>query len=235
MTVDARPVVALVYDDDAYVEAGGGAPGLMGRARLLTGELSYDHFLAECSQATAVDAPAMAAAVARLAGDEPLRRRMGEAGRRRAQDHFAWPRIIRAYERLWSEQEAERRSRAALRRGPSRWQGFDGQAAYPAPERTFAGYPTRRLEGRDRLAPAPGAGEALDNLLARPLTHHVAGRQAAGPEVLRSAIDRAPGSVADLDGVFAGASRSRRRPGDDRLDAQVRPAPYPGRRTPAGR
>ena len=26
-----QPVVALVYDDDAYVEAGGVAPGLMGR------------------------------------------------------------------------------------------------------------------------------------------------------------------------------------------------------------
>ena len=61
-------------------------------ARLLTGELTYDHFLAECSQATVVDVPAMGAAVARLVGDESLRRRMGEAGRRRAREHFAWPR-----------------------------------------------------------------------------------------------------------------------------------------------
>jgi hypothetical protein len=29
--VGPEPVIALVYDDDAYVEAGGGAPGLMGR------------------------------------------------------------------------------------------------------------------------------------------------------------------------------------------------------------
>ncbi len=31
MDVGEAPTVALVYDDDAYVEAGGGAPGLMGR------------------------------------------------------------------------------------------------------------------------------------------------------------------------------------------------------------
>src|SRR5262245_61335513 len=31
MIADARPIVALVYDDDAYVEAGGAGPGLMGR------------------------------------------------------------------------------------------------------------------------------------------------------------------------------------------------------------
>ncbi len=172
-------------------------------ARLLVGELSYDHFLAECSQATAVDAPAMAAAVARLAGDEPLRRRMGEAGRRRARDHFAWPSIIRAYEGLWRDQDRMRRVIAGD--GSSRWRGPDGPAAYPAPERTFAGYPTRRLDGLDRLAPVPGAGEALDVLLAMPLTHHAAGRRAADPGLLRSAIARAPCSVADLDRSLTGA------------------------------
>jgi hypothetical protein len=31
MAVGVEPKVALVYDDDAYVEAGGGTPGLMGR------------------------------------------------------------------------------------------------------------------------------------------------------------------------------------------------------------
>ncbi len=31
MAAEAGPVVALVYEDDAYVEAGGSAPGLMGR------------------------------------------------------------------------------------------------------------------------------------------------------------------------------------------------------------
>src|SRR5262249_44376194 len=31
MIANTRPIVALVYDDDAYIEGGGAAPGLMGR------------------------------------------------------------------------------------------------------------------------------------------------------------------------------------------------------------
>jgi hypothetical protein len=167
-------------------------------ARLLIGELTYDHFLAECSQATAVDTAVMAAALARLAGDEALRHRMGEAGRRRARDLFAWPRIIGAYEQLWRGQDAERLARARTDAAPPR-RGAAGPAAYPAPERTFAGYPTRRLEDPDRLVPAPGAGDALDPLLAMPLTHHAAVRRVSDPAILRAAIARAPCSVDDLD------------------------------------
>jgi hypothetical protein len=171
--------------------------------RLLVGEISYDHFLAECSQATAVDTLAMADAVARLVGDEPSRRRMGAAGRRRAQDLFAWPRIIRAYEGLWGELDAARRSRD----GSSRWTGRDGPAAYPSPDRAFAGYPTRRLDGPDRLS--PGSGEALEALLAMPLTHHAPGRRAPDAGLLRDAIDRAPCTVAEIDGLMAAAGVER--------------------------
>jgi hypothetical protein len=170
-------------------------------ARLLVGELTYDHFLAECSQATAVDLPAMAVALARLAGDEALRRRMGEAGRHRARDHFAWPRIIGAYEQLWRDLDAERRARAGTGDlvESSPWRSAAGPAAYPAPERTFAGYPTRRFEGPDRIMPAPGAGDLLESLLAMPLTHHAPGRRALDAEVLRAAIAEAPCTVDDLD------------------------------------
>jgi hypothetical protein len=169
-------------------------------ARLLIGELTYDHFLAECSQATAVDTAGMAAALARLVGDQALRHRMGEAGRRRARDLFAWPRIIGAYEQLWRDLDAERLARArASASAASLWRGPAGPAAYPSPERTFAGYPTRRLEGRDRLVPVPGAGDTLDPLLAMPLTHHAAGRRVSDPAILRAAIALAPCSVDDLD------------------------------------
>ena len=87
------PVVASDWDGYRDIvrdgETGFLAPTLMvdgatagATVRLMVGELTYDHFLAECSQATAVDVPAMAEAIARLAGDAALRRRMGEAGRR---------------------------------------------------------------------------------------------------------------------------------------------------------
>jgi len=169
-------------------------------ARLLTGELTYDHFLAEISQATAVDAPAMAAALARLVGDAGLRRRLGEAGRRRAADHFAWHHVINSYEQLWRDQEAERSAQTHSGSGSSPRRG---PAAYPAPERTFAGYPTRRLEGADRLAAAPGACEALDNLLAMPLTHHAAGSRVTDPALIRAALALAPGSIDDFDRLWS--------------------------------
>jgi len=168
-------------------------------ARLLTGELTYDHFLAECSQATAVDTPGMAAALARLLGDAPLRLRMGAAGRRRAMEHFAWPRIINLYEQLWNDLEAERSARARAGCGGSPWRGSAGPAAYPAPERTFAGYPTRRLADADRVAPAPGAGDTLDALLAMPLTHHAPGRRVTDPGLVRAALALAPCPIDDFD------------------------------------
>jgi len=172
-------------------------------ARLLTGELTYDHFLAECSQATAVDVPGMAAALARLVGDRTLRLRMGEAGRRRAVEQFAWPRIIKLYEHLWHDQEAERFALAGSGRSP--WRGPAGPAAYPAPERTFAGYPTRRLGDADRVARPPGAGDTLDSLLAMPLTHHAPGRRVTDPGLLRAALALAPCSLDDLDRFWSQA------------------------------
>lgn len=175
-------------------------------ARFLVGELSYDHFVSECSQATAVDLPAMIDAVSRLVGDEALRKRMGAAGRRRATEHFAWPRIIAAYERLWAELDEARRAHAvASRDRPPRWSGPDGPAMYPAPERSFAGYPTRILDDDDRVAAGPRASEALEVLLAIMLTNHARVRRPADAAPLRAAIDRAPCSIADLDRVMAEA------------------------------
>ena len=168
-------------------------------ARLLVGELTYDHFLAEISQATAVDTPGMAAALGRLVGDPALRSRMGAAGRRRATEQFDWRHIIKSYEQLWRDQESERSAQARSRRGDLQWQGTAGPAAYPAPERTFARYPTRRLCGADRLTAAPGALAALDGLLTMPLTHHAPACRVTDSGVIRAVIDLAPASVDDFD------------------------------------
>lgn len=174
-------------------------------ARLLCGELSYDHFLAECGQAVAVDVPGMAAAIARLAADDALRRRMGEAGRHRAREEFAWPTVVRRYEELWRDQDERRRSLAgaSMQGDEAGWRGPGGPAAYPAPERSFAGYPTHLLDAADRLAPAPGALEALGTVLGLPLTHHSAGRRASDPGLIRAAIARTPCTLADLDGFWS--------------------------------
>ena len=55
------------------------------------------------SQSCAVHVPALAEALARLGADRSLRERMGEAGRKRALEHFSWQTVIKRYVALWDE------------------------------------------------------------------------------------------------------------------------------------
>jgi glycosyltransferase involved in cell wall biosynthesis len=172
-------------------------------ARLMIGELNYDHFMAECSQATTVDSGGMSAALSRLLSDPELRRRMGAAGHDRAVAHFAWPRVIGAYEELWRSQESERTARARADDRAAPWRGPNGPAAYPSPETTFAGYPTRRLGENDQLLPVSGGSDRALALLEMPLTHHAAGRRVQDPVLIREAMALAPCSIEDLDRYWA--------------------------------
>ena len=123
---------------------------------------------------------------------------MGAAGRERAITHFAWEKVIRVYERLWLDQDAERRRASTSRLRDVTLGRYTGPAAYPSPEQSFAGYPTRRLDGPDRLLPVSG-GRRLDVLLSMPLTHHAPGRRVLDPGLLRQALAIAPCSIEDLD------------------------------------
>lgn len=162
--------------------------------RLQFGQVNYDHFLAECSQAAAVDPAAAADALTRLAADPDLCRRMGEAGRARALERFTWARVVRAYEDLWAEQERAVRDWAPpARRHP-------GPAVYPAPEHAFAGYPSGWLTDADAVVATAGAADALAAFLAMPLTTHAADRRCrdakAVAELLRMAGE--PRTVGEL-------------------------------------
>jgi glycosyltransferase involved in cell wall biosynthesis len=216
------PVVASDWDGyrDLVVPGGTGllAPTALvagslsdATARLLLGATSYDHFLAECSQATAVDVEAFAEGVARLVADADLRRRLGAAGRARAESTFAWRHVILAYEALWASQDAERRARlAAAGRAPAG--AGRGPSCYPEPLVSFAGYPTRRLDAADPVVAAPAAEAELPALLAAPLTSHAADRRVTDAAVLVALLARAavPRPLADLDGVLARAGASPR-------------------------
>ena len=59
------------------------------------------HF--KLAQETAVDVPALAESLARLAQDRDLRERMGEAAKRHVREQFAWPHVIARYCSLWDE------------------------------------------------------------------------------------------------------------------------------------
>ncbi len=206
------PVVASDWDGyrDLVVpgETGYLVPTVMVRgataeatSRLLLGEVDYDHFLAECSQAVTVDAAAAAAAFAPLLCDTALRRAHGEAGRRRALEVFAWPQVIRAYEELWRDQERERLARVGRKAERARGRG---PACYPAPEESFAGYPSRWLQDEDLLHTTAGAEARLDELLTLPLVTHVAYSRSADPGLLRAvlAATARPRPLAEVEAVL---------------------------------
>ena len=102
----------------------------------------------------AVDQERAAEAYAALIGDQGLRQRMGEAGRRRARETFDWSRIYPQYRELWGELEARRRaadtasSRSRLPLLPR----------HPDPFRTYGHYATHTFDLPTRLRLVPRGG-----------------------------------------------------------------------------
>lgn len=176
--------------------------------RLVLESHAYELFLAECSQAVAVDAEAAAAALARLVGDGAERRRMGAAARRAAEDTFSWAVVVRAYERLWAEQEETRR---AVERSRQRPPDSGRTGLYPAPEVAFAGYPTRWLGDDVRLTATPGAATALDVLLGLPLVTHAEWARHTDRGLLGRVLAAADGrSLAELEEMMGDAGGRQR-------------------------
>jgi glycosyltransferase involved in cell wall biosynthesis len=174
-------------------------------SRLQLEEINYDHFLAECSQAAAVDCVRAAEAFTRLIDDEALRRRMGEAGRRRALAQFAWPRIIAAYEALWRNQERERQ--AYLRSRPDTTRSYLGPARYAAIEHSFAGYPTRWLNDDDLVQATPEALDHLNRCLTMPLVNYEAETRVHDAALLRQVLTAtaAPISLRQVEAILTRA------------------------------
>ena len=171
--------------------------------RWLVDEIDADHFLGECNQSTVVDLAASAEAFGRLLADPGLRRQMGAAGRSRAVESFGWPAVLRSYERLWAEQEAERRSRAS--RGGDRPAATTPPACVPDPETACASFAAAVVGAADRLVADEHARERLDWLLKLPLTSYAAGRRVTDTAALRELLGfAAEGRRLDaFDGHFA--------------------------------
>lgn len=126
-----------------------------------THTLNYDQYCWAAASTIAVDIPETADAIARLVENPDLRRRMGEAGRRRARAVYDWDVIYRQYQELWAELDARRHSALA---DPQRKAWIDAApAASPNrldPFHAFGHYPTETLTPSTRLAAAPGATAA---------------------------------------------------------------------------
>jgi glycosyltransferase involved in cell wall biosynthesis/Flp pilus assembly protein TadD len=115
---------------------------------------AYNLYCGTVSQFTAVDVGVAIEAFHALIADATLRRRLGEAGRRRARENYDWRAVIAAYQALWRELDAVRQRDAES----APW--TEGAAVNPLrddPFALFAGYPTWRVEDETRVAPVPGA------------------------------------------------------------------------------
>ncbi|WP_051933537.1 glycosyltransferase family 4 protein [Massilia sp. BSC265] len=119
---------------------------------------SFDMYCGHTSQAVALDGALLAQAYGRLVVDAELRRRLGEAARRRAETEFDWTVILGRYRALWDELAERRRADPKLApplpsRAPDR----------PDPFRLFASYATRPLTPASLVELAPDASLALVN------------------------------------------------------------------------
>lgn len=103
---------------------------------------NYDHFCGLTSQLISVDIEAASNSLRALINNNELRKKMGEAGRKRAEEIFDWSKIIKIYEDLWRELDLERTASAK--------NGQYDQITYPWPARmnpfeAFKSYPTSIL------------------------------------------------------------------------------------------
>ncbi|MCZ8194875.1 glycosyltransferase family 4 protein [Brevundimonas sp.] len=115
---------------------------------------SYQQYVGITAQHTAVDVGAAARALADLAADDALRRRMGEAARRRALEVFDWGRVAPRYVALMEELSTIRQAAAPVpqrRRHPARAEPFGA----------FAPYATAILSPGTRLVPGIAPAEVL--------------------------------------------------------------------------
>jgi len=124
------------------------------------GSIDYDHYIGFASQMTAVQVPAFADAAAALIADPALRRRMGEAGRRRAREHYDWTALIGAYQDLWSELAEVRRTAPEIAPPPARVR----YSRLSDPFDVFAAHATDQNPHEVMLSVDPQAPELADLL-----------------------------------------------------------------------
>ena len=121
-------------------------------ADLSLGRLSYDAAMATAMRQVVVAEEPLVAALGQLLGDAALRQRLGEAGRRRVQEHYSWPHVIGQIQALAGELNQRRAAAGSLAASQSARQPA---RPGPTPWRQFASWPTRthRWQGELRLEP----------------------------------------------------------------------------------
>ncbi|MGE0420844.1 MAG: glycosyltransferase family 4 protein [Reyranellaceae bacterium] len=154
--------------------------------RHFSGLDTYDAYVGAAALNVAVDAARAEEAYVALIDNADLRRLMGENGRRRAHETFAWSRIYGLYRALWGEL-AERRAKAPA-------PAHVAHPLHPEPFRLFGHYPTYVFGARSRIRALADDAETWRRTLASPLLAGAGAHflQAVEIERLRTAIAATP-------------------------------------------
>ncbi len=122
--------------------------GLDQAYRYLTEEDNYGEYLAGASQATAVDLDHMTKSIVALINNPQKRKKMGDAGIKRAETFYDWSHIIPSYFALFAElAERRQKDKEIIPRG----KGKPAHPSYPDPYTMFACFPSEPLALSDRL------------------------------------------------------------------------------------
>ncbi|MDP2009233.1 MAG: glycosyltransferase family 4 protein [Phenylobacterium sp.] len=158
----------------------GGPPGgaSVGAAeRHALGMESYQLYVGALAQHTAVHVGRAAEAIAALIASPDLRRRMGEAGRKRVREMFDWPVVARQYAGLADELTAIREASP-----PDATQGRLNPVKGD-PNRDFAGFPNQVQDLETLLHVRPGVTTAdVDRAMGLDLDRFASSWRCTGPE-----------------------------------------------------
>ena len=149
---------------------------------------TFDFYMSRLSTTVSVDFQVLTDRLSELVTNSDLRRRMGDSGRRRAQELYDWRVVYGQYEALWDEQTAVRQAHVVggptPTASPSRADPFEIFATYPTHHITEATRvsvgPDPGAEWHDRLADLFSLWRTPETLLAATLAHLDQGETSVG-------------------------------------------------------
>lgn len=125
------------------------------------GSLDYDRYTWALAAITAVDIRELTERLTSLVMDPALRRRMGEAGRRRAAEDYDWQVVFRAYQALWGDLNARRLAALQDPEELARWAPPRSATRFMDPLIAFGHYPTSAITPSTWMERLPHASEAV--------------------------------------------------------------------------
>jgi alpha-maltose-1-phosphate synthase len=116
--------------------------------KYFSGQSNYGDYLGATQQSTSVDLDALTDALKKLIETPGLRQKMGAAGKERANANYAWPKVILAYEELWSELAERRITEQEI--GPALG-GAPFHPSYPDPFDMFEGFASQHFSEEGKI------------------------------------------------------------------------------------